>query len=530
MALVLADRVRDSTTTTGTGTVTLSGTAPTGYQNFSVIGNANTTFYTIQGSTTEWEVGIGTYTSSGTTLSRDTVLSSSNSGSAVNFSAGTKSVFCDLPSSKVVYNGGPLGTPSSGTATNLTGTASININGTVGATTPTTGAFTTLSASGLLTSSANGAASTPNHIGTGTVFTGGTGTTTFPYWFIQPTGTAAVTTWSTSGTALGMNLTSGFVGNFIDFRVAGAATTFRVTAAGVVTTGGTIASGGNVSGSSFIAGSNYSITSKSVLSSASDGIWNMSNNAGTDFSRLQFGGTTSSFPALKRSSTTIAVRLADDSADAPLTASTLSASGASISSGTASTTQGSLVLHNTTANSTTIKSSNSATMAYTITLPVDDGTSGQVLSTNGSGVTSWTTAATQTSGDFATLPTVSSTGGGNSITYTTQTAKYVLTGKTVTDEVSIEINTASGGSGSSQINNALSNAPLTDVSCAIGDFSAPAGLSSPTQWLTLVVLAGTTTGLLYGHNVTTPSRTRITNSNFSAAGNVIKYSATYQIP
>ncbi len=71
---------------------------------FSAIGNANTTYYTIQG-TTEWEVGIGTYTSSGTSLSRDTVLASSNSGSLVNFSAGTKDVWCDYPAKRAVIGG-----------------------------------------------------------------------------------------------------------------------------------------------------------------------------------------------------------------------------------------------------------------------------------------------------------------------------------------------------------------------------------------------------------------------------------------
>ena len=97
MAFVLADRVKETTTTTGTGTVTLGGAA-TGFQSFSAIGNANSTYYTIAGQgTAEWEVGIGTYTSSGTTLSRDTVLSSSNAGSKVNFSAGTKDVFVTYP-------------------------------------------------------------------------------------------------------------------------------------------------------------------------------------------------------------------------------------------------------------------------------------------------------------------------------------------------------------------------------------------------------------------------------------------------
>lgn len=102
MALVLADRVKETTTTTGTGTVTLAG-AVTGYQSFSVIGNANTTYYCIAGQTSsEWEVGVGTYTSSGTTLARTTVLASSNSGSLVNFSAGTKDVFVTYPAGRSV--------------------------------------------------------------------------------------------------------------------------------------------------------------------------------------------------------------------------------------------------------------------------------------------------------------------------------------------------------------------------------------------------------------------------------------------
>jgi hypothetical protein len=102
MALILADRVKETTTTTGTGTITLAG-AVTGYQSFSAVGNGNTTYYTIAGQgTSEWEVGIGTYTSSGTTLSRTTVLASSNAGSLVSFSAGTKDVFVTYPAEKSV--------------------------------------------------------------------------------------------------------------------------------------------------------------------------------------------------------------------------------------------------------------------------------------------------------------------------------------------------------------------------------------------------------------------------------------------
>jgi len=97
MSLVLADRVRETTTSTGTGTITLGG-AVTGFQSFSVIGNNNTTYYTIAG-TSQWEVGIGTYY--GGTLARDTVLSSST-GSKIDFSAGSKDVFVTYPAGKSV--------------------------------------------------------------------------------------------------------------------------------------------------------------------------------------------------------------------------------------------------------------------------------------------------------------------------------------------------------------------------------------------------------------------------------------------
>lgn len=100
MALVVKDRVQETSTTTGTGTFTLAG-AVSGFQSFSAIGNGNTTYYAIVGGT-EWEVGLGTYTSSGTTLSRDTVLASST-GSKVSFSAGTKNVFVTYPAGKSDY-------------------------------------------------------------------------------------------------------------------------------------------------------------------------------------------------------------------------------------------------------------------------------------------------------------------------------------------------------------------------------------------------------------------------------------------
>jgi cytoskeletal protein CcmA (bactofilin family) len=105
MALVLNDRVKETTTTTGTGTFNLAG-AVTGFETFVAgIGNSNTTYYavTLPG-TAEFEVGLGTITdASPDTLARTTVISSSNSDNAVNFSAGTKTIFCTIPASKSVF-------------------------------------------------------------------------------------------------------------------------------------------------------------------------------------------------------------------------------------------------------------------------------------------------------------------------------------------------------------------------------------------------------------------------------------------
>ena len=112
MALVINDRVKETSTTEGTGTFNLNGAA-TGFEGFVAgIGDGNTTYYCIfnQG-TTEWEVGLGTLSTS-TNLQRTTIITSSNSDSAVDFSSGTKDVFCTLPASKAVYldaSGNPVG-------------------------------------------------------------------------------------------------------------------------------------------------------------------------------------------------------------------------------------------------------------------------------------------------------------------------------------------------------------------------------------------------------------------------------------
>ena len=126
MAFITADRVLDSSTSTGTGAFVVSGTPAAGYRTFSaVMSVSDTCYYSIQGQTTsEWEVGLGTY-SSANTLTRTTVYSSSNSGSAVTFSAGTKNVFITMAASKSPQldpsgNVTALGTPASIALTNAT--------------------------------------------------------------------------------------------------------------------------------------------------------------------------------------------------------------------------------------------------------------------------------------------------------------------------------------------------------------------------------------------------------------------------
>ena len=120
MALVLNDRVKETSTTTGTGAIALGGAA-TGFETFAAgIGNSNTTYYAIynQG-TTQWEVGLGTLDGTSANLTRTTPISSSNSDAAVNFTSGTKDVFCTLPASKSVYldaSGNPVGAASAGFA------------------------------------------------------------------------------------------------------------------------------------------------------------------------------------------------------------------------------------------------------------------------------------------------------------------------------------------------------------------------------------------------------------------------------
>lgn len=160
MALVLANRIQETTTTTGTGTITLAGAA-SGFQSFAVVGNGNTTYYTIT-SGTAWEVGIGTYTSAGTTLARTTILASSNAGAAITL-AGTSTVFGTYPTERAVS------TDNTATLTNKT----LSLEAYSTATTVTAG--TNAQGQGALTNDTNiitTTSSNPSGVTLPAVFTG----------------------------------------------------------------------------------------------------------------------------------------------------------------------------------------------------------------------------------------------------------------------------------------------------------------------------------------------------------------------
>jgi hypothetical protein len=135
MALVVKDRVRETSTSTGTANVILSG-AVQAFQDFSVIGDGNTTYYAIVDATTgDWEVGIGTYTLATTTLTRNTILESSDGGTAVNFAANVKDVFVTYPAERSVYTNGSDIVPATASRlgfANLTQGSALSVLGVTG--------------------------------------------------------------------------------------------------------------------------------------------------------------------------------------------------------------------------------------------------------------------------------------------------------------------------------------------------------------------------------------------------------------
>lgn len=271
MAFITADRVKDTSTTTGTGNITVSGSAPFGYRTFStVLSVADTFYYAIQGqSTAEWEIGVGTY-SSANVFARTTVLASSASGSAVSFSSGTKNVFITLAATKTLQLG-PSDTLTAGSVPYGTGTAlAYTAAGTAGQFLKSNGAsaptWVTASGTGTVTSVAVSGGSTGLTTSGGPVTTsgtitlagtlatgnGGTGGTATPTAGTIPYGTGTALGYSATGTS-GQVLTSGG---------SGAPTWTTVTGTGTVTSVAQSFTGGliSVSGSPITAAGTLALT------------------------------------------------------------------------------------------------------------------------------------------------------------------------------------------------------------------------------------------------------------------------------
>ena len=275
MALVVKDRVKETTTTTGTGTYTLDG-AVTGFQSFGVIGDGNTTYYAVTNGT-DWEVGLGTYTASGTTLARTTIFESSNAGSAVNWGAGSKDIFVTYPAERSMYVDGTTITPA--TAASLAvlsgGTGQTSYTDgqlLIGNSTGNTLSKATLTAGTGITVT-NGAGSiTVSAINNGTVTSvGGTGTVNG----ITLTGTVTSSgNLTLGGTLTGVNLTTQVTGTL---PVANGGTGITAFGTGVAT-----ALGQNVSGSGSIALTTSPTFTTPVLGTPTSGTLSNCTVDGTD--------------------------------------------------------------------------------------------------------------------------------------------------------------------------------------------------------------------------------------------------------
>jgi hypothetical protein len=267
MAFITADRVKDTSTTTGTGNITVSGAAPFGYRTFSTVLSVNDTFYyAIQGqATAEWEIGVGTYASSNQ-FARTTVLASSASGSAVSFSSGTKNVFITLAATRTLQlkssdtptagsipygDGSTLSYSSVGTA------GQVLVSG--GSGSPTwssagTGSVTSVAVSGGTTglTTSGGPVTTSGTItiaGTLAIANGGTNGTATPTAGTIPYGTGTALAYSAAGTS-GQVLTSGGAGAPTWTTVTGTGTVTSVDVSGGTT--GLTYSGGPITGSGTI--------------------------------------------------------------------------------------------------------------------------------------------------------------------------------------------------------------------------------------------------------------------------------------
>lgn len=335
MALVIADRVKETSTTAGTGTVVLAG-ASAGYQSFAVIGNNNTTFYTIadQGGGTNWEVGIGTYYSGNLSLARTTILASSNSNTAVSFGSNTKDVFVTYPAEYAIYNN----TASITTIPNLVSSnvaitgGSIN-NVLIGNATANTAVFTTLTASSNITT---------------------TGYTGYLYGNNSAVVTASTTIPSSAITGLGTMASQ----NANNVNITGGSVTANLAGSGA--------------GISALNGSNVASGTVPVL------------YGGTGTSTAT--GTTTSSVVLSNAATLTNVTISSGSINATITGS-LNAS--NVNAGTLLVNYGGTGLNSLTNNSVMV---GNATNAVKFVAP---GTTGNVLTSDG---TSWTSSAPAASG------------------------------------------------------------------------------------------------------------------------------------
>jgi hypothetical protein len=348
MPLVVKDRVKETTTTAGTGTITLAG-AVSGYQSFSVIGNGNTTYYTIVGGT-EWEVGIGTYTSSGTTLSRDTVLESSTGGTKVDFAAGVKDVFVTYPAERSV---------TSDYANTFTDSQVISVDSATDAIRITqigTG-------NALLVEDSANPDSTPVVVTNAGRFVIGYTTSI--------AGVASVNSFYQQHGTSNAGASAGFY-DWQNVAIAGPIYNFNKSKSGTIGTRGIVASGDRLGAILFGGDDGTNFISAGQIACLVDGTPGTNDMPG----RLTFSTTADG-------ASTVTERMRIDSAG--------NVGIATLTPGSALDVKGTLRLSGATSGYVGLAPA-AAAGSTTYTLPSADGTTGQVLSTNGSGVLSWVTA------------------------------------------------------------------------------------------------------------------------------------------